>query len=220
MYKYILFDLDGTLTNPKEGITKCVQYALKYFNIDEPNLDNLTKFIGPPLQESFERFYNFSKENAKLAVEKYRERFSTIGLFENGVYDGIKELLKALKREGKILAVATSKPEVFSLRILEKYELKEYFDVICGSELDGRRTIKAEVIEEVFNRLHLKDDEKSSVVMIGDRKHDIIGAKALSIDSIGVKFGYAEENELENAGANFIAETVEDLKRLLLSSGK
>ena len=159
MYKYILFDLDGTLTNPKEGITKCVQYALKYFNINEPNLDNLTKFIGPPLHESFERFYNFSKEDAKLAVEKYRERFSTIGLFENGVYDGIKELLEALKREGKILAVATSKPEVFSLRILEKYELKDYFDIICGSELDGRRTIKAEVIEEVFNILHLKDEE-------------------------------------------------------------
>ena len=108
MYKYILFDLDGTLTNPKEGITKCVQYALKYFNIDEPNLDNLTKFIGPPLHESFERFYNFSKEDAKLAVEKYRERFSTIGLFENGVYDGIKELLEALKRKGRVLAVATS----------------------------------------------------------------------------------------------------------------
>ncbi len=141
-------------------------------------------------------------------------------MFENGVYDGIKELLEALKREGRILAIATSKPEVFSLRILEKYELKEYFDVICGSELDGRRTIKAEVIEEVFNRLHLKDDEKSSVVMIGDRKHDILGAKALSIDSIGVRFGYAEENELENAGATFIAETVEDLKRLLLSSEK
>ena len=178
MYKYILFDLDGTLTNPKEGITKCVQYALKYFNIDEPNLDNLTKFIGPPLHESFERFYNFSKEDAKLAVEKYRERFSTIGLFENGVY----------------------------------------FNVICGSELDGRRTVKAEVIEEVFNRLSLKDDEKSSVVMIGDREHDILGAKACKISSIGVKFGYSEENELENAGADFIVETVEDLKNLLLSS--
>lgn len=109
---------------------------------------------------------------------------------------------------------------MFSLRILEKYELKEYFDVICGSELDGRRTIKAEVIEEVFNRLHLKDSEKSSIIMIGDRKHDILGAKALNIDSIGVRFGYAEENELENAGATFIAETVEDLKRLLLSSEK
>lgn len=218
MYKYILFDLDGTLTNPKEGITKCVQYALKYFNIDEPNLDNLTKFIGPPLHESFERFYNFSKEDAKLAVEKYRERFSTIGLFENGVYDGIKELLEALKKDGRILAVATSKPEVFSLRILEKYNLKDYFDVICGSELDGRRTVKAEVIEEVFNRLSLKDDEKSSVVMIGDREHDILGAKACKISSIGVKFGYSEENELENAGADFIVETVEDLKNLLLSS--
>lgn len=218
MYKYILFDLDGTLTNPKEGITKCVQYALKYFNIDEPNLDNLTKFIGPPLHESFERFYNFSKEDAKLAVEKYRERFSTIGLFENGVYDGIKELLEALKRKGRVLAVATSKPEVFSLRILEKYNLKDYFNVICGSELDGRRTVKAEVIEEVFNRLSLKDDEKSSVVMIGDREHDILGAKACKISSIGVKFGYSKENELENAGADFIVETVEDLKNLLLSS--
>lgn len=123
MYNTILFDLDGTLTDPKEGITKCVQYALSHFGVEEADLEQLTKFIGPPLQYSFMTYYGFDEEKAQKAIEKYRERFSTVGIFENGVYEGIKDMLNELKKIGKVLAVATSKPQVYAEKILEKYDL-------------------------------------------------------------------------------------------------
>ena len=138
MKDIILFDLDGTLTDPKEGITKCVQYALAHFGIDVPNLDDLMCFIGPPLVDSFQMFYGFSEEKAEEAVAKYRERFKDIGIFENGVYDGVLELLKACKAAGKTIGLATSKPEEFARRILDKYGMAEYFDEITGSTMDGR----------------------------------------------------------------------------------
>ncbi len=217
MFKTILFDLDGTLTDPKEGITKCVQYALHYFGIEEPNLDHLLPFIGPPLHQSFIDYYGFSEEKAKEAVEKYRERFSTIGLYENGVYDGIKDMLAELVERGFVLAVATSKPTVFAEPILQKYEIRSYFTKVVGSELDGTRTVKAEVMEEVLAQLHISQEDKGSVVMIGDRKHDIIGAKSCGVPSIGVEFGYAEVGELQEAGADYIVSTVEELRQLLIS---
>ncbi|MGL5675277.1 MAG: HAD family hydrolase [Cellulosilyticaceae bacterium] len=210
MYNTILFDLDGTLTDPKEGITKSVQHALKAFGI-EAQLDDLLCFIGPPLQWSFQEYYGFDEEKAKLAIEKYRERFREIGMFENKVYEGIEEMLEALVKEGKTLAVATSKPEVFAVQILEHFGLAKYFKVIVGSELDGTRVNKKDVIEEVFVRLQLTEEEKVHILMIGDRKHDIIGAKACGIDSIGVRFGYGEGNELEEAGATYIVDTVGEL---------
>ena len=142
MYQTILFDLDGTLTDPKEGITKCVQYALKHFGIEENDLDKLTPFIGPPLVYSFMTYYGLDEDQAQGAISKYRERFSTVGLFENGIYEGVKELLEILKVEGKTVALATSKPHVFAERILEHYGIKAYFDVIVGSELDGTRSHK------------------------------------------------------------------------------
>lgn len=217
MYKYILFDLDGTLTNSKEGITKCVQYALKHFEIDEPNLDNLTCFIGPPLLNGFKEYYGFDEDKSILAVEKYRERFSEIGLFENAVYDGIEELLEELINKGKVLAIATSKPGIFTERILEKFTLKKYFKVVVGSELDGTRNDKGEVIQEVIRQLDLSKDDLSKTIMVGDRKHDIIGAKSCRIHSIGVKYGFAKENELELAGADYIVESVRELEKFLLN---
>lgn len=216
MYQYILFDLDGTLTDPKEGITKSVQYALKHVGIEEPNLENLIRFIGPPLTESFHVFYGIEGERMEEAIAKFRERFSTKGIFENGVYEGIHELLAALKEQGKTLAVATSKPWVFAERILEKYELRQFFDVVVGSELDEKtRCSKTEVIEEVLRRLKLEENALSSVIMVGDRKHDIIGANNCHLDSVGVYFGYAEPNELEEAGATYIVHDVAGLKTLL-----
>ena len=212
MKKYLLFDLDGTLTDPKEGITKSVQYALSKFGINE-DCENLLPFIGPPLLDSFMDFYNFDKEKANLAIKYYRERFSTVGLFENSPIDGIIEVLKKLKESGYIMAIATSKPTDFAVPICDKFKLSEYFDLIIGSELDGRRSRKSEVISEVLKILNASSDE---AIMIGDRKHDIIGAKETNMDSIGVTFGYAKDGELEEAGADFIVNTPSELLSYLL----
>ncbi len=213
-YKFILFDLDGTLTDSGQGITKCVRYALMHFGIDEPDLDKLRCFIGPPFRESFMKYYGMSEAQSVEAIEKYRERYRTTGIFENRVYDGIEDMLKFLKKNGKILVVATSKPTVFAIQVLTKYGLDKYFTLISGSELDGRRTDKAEVIQYTLNKLGIRD--LSEVIMVGDRKHDIIGAKKCGIHSVGVRFGYAETNELETAGADYIADSVEELGKLLL----
>ncbi|MGN0660941.1 MAG: HAD family hydrolase [Oscillospiraceae bacterium] len=212
--KYVLFDLDGTLTDPKEGITKCVQYALFHFGIDEPCLDNLEKFIGPPLDESFSEFYGFDTEKAWQAIEKYRERFADVGKFENKVFDGIPDMLASLKENGCMLAVATSKPEFFAAEILEKFGLAEYFDCIKGAALDGTKSVKKDIIKLVIDEMGIND--LSLAVMVGDRLHDIVGAHEVGMKCVGVRFGYAEEGELERYGADYIADTVEDLGRLLL----
>lgn len=217
MYHTILFDLDGTVINSKEGITKCVQWALKAFDIDEPDLDKLECFIGPPLDTSFMKYYGFSKEKALLAVEKYRERYKPVGMYENTVYDGMEDLLSSLKAAGKTLALATSKPEVFAEEILSKAGLASYFDCITGSLLDGTRTQKADVITEALRRLLYKNDKYPGTVMVGDREHDIIGAKAIPIPSIGIRYGFAKGTELNDAGADYIFETVGELKDFLLS---
>ena len=209
-YQYLLFDLDGTITDPKVGITTCVQYALEHFGIHEPDNDKLEPFIGPPLQDSFEQFYHMDAETAKQAVAKYRERFQTVGLYENEIYDGMADLLKTLKEGGCRLAVASSKPTVFVKKILE------HFDVVVGSELDGSRTKKEEVVQEALRQLDPKGQASSGqMVMIGDRCFDVQGAKAHHLDSIGVAYGYAAEGELEQAGATFVVDTVQQLKELL-----
>ena len=212
MIKYLLFDLDGTITDPKEGITKCVQYALSKFDIEE-ECDNLLSFIGPPLTDSFIDFYGFDKQKAELAIKYYRECYAKIGLFENSAIDGIHEVLEKLKNSGYTLAVATSKPTCFAISICEKYDFSKYFDIIMGSELDGTRTKKSEIIYEVLKQLNAKPEE---VVMIGDRKYDIIGAKEVGTASIGVRFGYAEDGELEKAGADFIVGTPNELLTCIL----
>ena len=212
MKKYLLFDLDGTLTDPKDGITKSVQYALRKFGIEE-ECENLISFIGPPLLDSFMEFYGFDIEKAELAIKYYRERFSTIGLLENSVIDGIPEVLSKLKEHGYIMAVATSKPTHFAVPICEKFNLSEYFHLIIGSELDGTRTKKSEVICEVLKQLGAAPGQ---AVMIGDRKHDIIGAKESGTTSIGVTFGYAKDGELKKAGADFIVKTPAELLDCIL----
>lgn len=215
MISYLLFDLDGTLTNPQEGITKCVQHALKAFQIDEPDLEKLIPFIGPPLIQSFMDFYGFTEDQARQAVAVYRERFGTVGLFENFPYPGIQEMLKQLQAQGKILAVASSKPGVYVHRILEKFELAQYFLVIEGSNLDGTRVDKKEVIAEVLAQLG--NPSSDQLLMIGDRKFDVIGAREMGFGCVGVRFGFAAPGELEESGALYIAETVDDLTQYLLS---
>lgn len=217
MYNYILFDLDGTLTDPKLGITSCVQYALDKFGINEPDRDKLEPFIGPPLADSFREFYGFDDEKAQQAIAYYRERFSTIGLFENEIYPGIPQMLEELQKAGKHLAVASSKPTVFVTQILEHFGILTYFEVIVGSELDGTRAKKEEVVDEARRQL-LRGDaakEQRDIAMVGDRKFDIEGAKAYHIASIGVTYGYAADGELEEAGADVIVGTVEELGRVL-----
>jgi len=214
MYQYVFFDLDGTLTDPGLGITNSVAYALKRWNIVEPNRAKLNRFIGPPLHESFQVFYGFSQEDSVRAVEVYREYFRDRGLFENEPYEGIEELLKALKAVGKKLAVATSKPEEFAVRILEHFHLDGYFDVIAGATMDSSRSKKADVIAYALERMGITD--LSSVVMVGDREHDILGAKQVGMDSIGVLFGYGDREEHQKAGATYIAETVKDILGLIV----
>ncbi len=211
MYQYILFDLDGTLTNSKSGITRCVQYALEDAGIIETDLDKLECFIGPPLLDSFMEFYHMDEQTANKAVVKYRERFSTTGLYENEVYPGIPELLQALKQQGYTLAVATSKPEHFALRILDYFELSPYFDKICGAY--DNHNAKDLIIGDAIIALEVKD--LSKVLMVGDRKHDILGAKANHIDSAGLRIGFAPEKELEEAGADYVFDTPKDLQDFL-----
>ena len=219
MKKILLFDLDGTLTDPKEGITKCVQYALKHFGI-ESETEELMCFIGPPLVDSFKEFYKMTEDDALVAVEKYRERFRDIGIFENGVYVGISHMLSKCKDMGYIIGLATSKPEEFAIRILEKYELAKYFDEITGSTMDGSRNNKTDVIREAFARMNITECNLDEVLMIGDREHDIIGAKNCGIESVGVNFGYALDGELQAAGADYIVDSVNELEDLLERLGR
>jgi phosphoglycolate phosphatase len=213
--QYILFDLDGTLTDPKIGITNSVSYALEKFGIIVDDLDSLTKFIGPPLVKSFQEFYDFSLEKANLAMEKYREYFADKGLYENAVYDGIENMLTALKSNNKKLILATSKPTYFATKILEHFNLLEYFDFVAGSELDGTRVDKADVISYALEQCHIV--EFSNVIMVGDRKYDVLGANKIGLDSIGVLYGYGSNDELQTAGATYIVSDIEELEQLLLN---
>ena len=211
--KYILFDLDGTITDPKPGITKSVQYALRAFGIEVEDPDSLCSFIGPPLMKSFQEYYGFDEAAAKKAVEKYREYFSVTGLYENAVIEGMELLLSRLRQEGKLLIVATSKPEYFAKKILVHFHLDGYFTDICGSELDGRRTAKEEVIRYALERNKISD--LKDAVMVGDRLHDMEGAKAVGMACVGVLFGYGSREELLEAGADRIAATVEEVYEIL-----
>lgn len=209
-----LFDLDGTLTEPGEGITNSVMYALDKFGIHETDREALYRFIGPPLLDSFMQFYGMPQAQAERAVAAYREYFSVKGLFENRVYDGVPALLQSLRDQGKTLAVATSKPEVFTLRILDKFDLSKYFHFVGAASLDSSRSQKADVIRHT---LHLcGNPAPDTVVMIGDRKHDILGAAQNGIQSVGVLYGYGDRLELETAGADAIAQSVEQLRSILL----
>lgn len=207
--KYILFDLDGTLTDPMVGITKSVQYALRAYGIEEPDLRALCPFIGPPLKDSFMNYYGFSETQAQEAIGKYREYFGVTGIFENQVYDGMEEMLRRLKADGRHLLVATSKPEEFAERILEHFHLRQYFDHVCGASMDEKRVKKGEVIAYALETAGLEDPAEA--VMVGDREHDVIGARENHMDCVGVLFGYGSREELEAAGAVTTVATVEEL---------
>lgn len=213
-YDVILFDLDGTLTDSSPGIMNSIVYALKKCNISVENTDDLRKFLGPPLHESFRDFYGFDDEKSMEAVGFYREYFSTKGLLENEVYSGIREMLEDLKDNGKRLILATSKPQPFTDRIMAHFDLAKYFEFIAGSNMDGTRSKKAEVIAYALENCGIMG--KSNVVMVGDREHDIIGAKTVGIDSIGVEYGYGDYDELSDAGATYIVKTVEELKDIFI----
>lgn len=213
-YKTILFDLDGTLTDPKEGITKSVEYALNSFGIHVPDREALCRFIGPPLTAGFMEFYGFDRPTALQAVAKYRERFRDIGIFENQLYPGIPALLGALQSDGCRLVLATSKPIVFAQRILDHFELARYFTFAAGSELDGTRDKKGEVIRYALEQTGTAST--AAVLMVGDREHDVIGAKENGIDCLGVLYGFGDRAELEKAGAAAFAQTVPDVKAFFL----
>ena len=212
---YILFDLDGTLTDPGMGITNSVMHALTHFGITVTNRSDLYRFIGPPLMDSFMEYYGLTEEQAVEAVRVYREYFADCGWAENTVYSGIEALLADLVAAGKILLVATSKPQVFAERILVHFGLDKYFTHICGVALQAPRGYsKADVIRDALDRAGVSD--LTAAVMVGDRHHDIDGAKAVGLDSIGVLYGYGDRAEHENAGADAIAESVAELKAILL----
>ncbi|QDR82326.1 5'-nucleotidase [Sporomusa termitida] len=214
-YQVILFDLDGTLTDPKIGITKSVQYALRKCNIIEPDLDRLIPFIGPPLTESFQEFYSLSPAAAQAAVGYYREYFVQAGMYENAVYPGVETMLTRLAATGRDLIIATSKPTVFSEQIIAHFGLGHFFKAIVGSHLDGSRIHKAEVIACILSQL--PQVEPADVIMIGDRKHDISGARSNGLAAIGVSYGYGGPAELRQAGADYLVASVTELEQLLLS---
>lgn len=215
MKKVILFDLDGTLTESGEGIIKSVQYALGKMGKPEPDIGKLRVFVGPPLKEQFMKYADLSREEAEKAVFYYRERYSAIGIYENRPYPGIPEMLEQLKKNGLILTVASSKPEKFALQVLEHFNIREYFDEVVGSEMDGKRSAKADVIEEVLDRLG-RNDSREQVIMVGDKEHDVIGAGQTGISCVAVAYGYGTMEELEAAKPLKIVHTVKELQEYLL----
>ncbi len=214
-YDLILFDLDGTITDSGEGITKSVQYALSKLGIEEPDLDNLRKFIGPPLIDSFEKYYGFSREEAIRAREIFNERYQPIGWMENRPYDGIEEVLKALKENGKMLGIATSKPADTAERVLTYFGLREYFPVFCASPLNGIGGEKAGRIQAAIEDAKALGCEAKNVIMVGDTKFDVLGAHECGIPCVGVTWGFAVEGEFEACNTEFVADTMEELMNLL-----
>lgn len=214
-YRYILFDLDGTVTNPEEGITKSFAYALEYMGIHVEELSELRKVIGPPLMQSFDEFYHFTHEEALVATEKYRERYQVTGWAENEVYPGIEEALRQLSEAGAKLILATSKPERFAVRIMEHFDLAKYFTMLCGADDYAKdRSTKEQVVRYAIDQNGITDI--GEVIMVGDRKYDVIGASAVGIETIGVLYGFGDEQELSAAGAVHLVKTPEELVQYLL----
>lgn len=209
----VLFDLDGTLSDPKPGITRCIQYALSELGYRQPDADELHWCIGPPLKDSFSQLLKTTDDVVlERAMKLYRSQYSTIGLFENSLYPQIRETLQTIRSVGYKTFVATSKPHVYATRIIEHFALSSLFDGVYGSELDGSRSIKCDLIHHILLTENLSP---STVVMIGDRSHDMIGAKHHNLSSIGVTYGYGTEQELKAYGADFIAHSPNNIPQLL-----
>lgn len=212
-YDTVLFDLDGTLTDSAPGILNCVRYALDRMGLPEP--EDMLRFVGPPLIVSFGEFCGLDSERAAEAVGYYRERYRDIGIFENEPYDGVFPMLDSLKAAGIRLAVATGKPEEFSLRILEKFGLMGYFEFLGGDDFEGSRKEKHTVIEYVLSALG--DPDREGVLMVGDRMHDVIGAHRSGIKCLGTLWGYGGSEELEKYGVDLTAEDPQSAASIILS---
>lgn len=215
MIKAVLFDLDGTIIDSEEGITRCVQYALRAFGIDEPDRKKLLCFIGPPLDPVFRERYGMTEEQAWQAVGKYRERFDGQGIFECCLYDGVRDAIIRLKEAGYVVALASSKPETACKRILEHFSLSPYFDEVVGSTLDGTISTKQEVLEELGRRMSELAIGRDEMCLIGDTKYDAAGAKAFGIRCIGVSYGFGTREELLAAGAEAVFERIEEVERYI-----
>lgn len=198
-YSHILFDLDGTITEPFEGITKSVRYALNKFGIEVDDLSKLRPFIGPPLSESFQEFYKLSYEDSLKAIDYYREYYVPYGMYECSVYPGIEEMLKKLHESPCKVILATSKPEPMAIKVLEHFGFDKYFDIMCGASLDESLAKKSIVVATAVRLAGITD--KSTAIMIGDRKYDVEGAAVNGLSTIGVTFGHGGREELEKAGA-------------------
>lgn len=209
----ILFDLDGTLTDPGIGITNSIAYALEQRGMPVPPREQLFRFIGPPLLKEFQKVYGVTEAEARELVAQFRVYFESRGIFENRMYDGIPEMLQRLRDHGCRLVLATSKPEVFAEQVLEHFSLRQYFTAVAGSTIDEGRTDKAEVIAYALDKL----EAAGRPLMVGDRRHDVVGAQANNIPCLGVLYGYGSRQELTEAGAVRLAETVEDVADLALS---
>lgn len=218
MYNTVLFDLDGTLTDPGIGITNSVMYALNKFGITVADRSELYCFIGPPLVDSFEKYYGFSKEQSLEALRLYREYFSVKGIYENELYSDTQKMLQTLKDAGKKLVLATSKPEEYAVEILRHFKIYDYFDFAAGATMDEKRNKKADVIAWAITQCGIND--LSATVMVGDRCQDISGAAKNGIVSIGVLYGYGDMDELVTAGAVYIAENADDVTDIVLSGSK
>lgn len=215
MYKNVFFDLDGTITDSGEGILNSVEYALKKLGITNYERSELYGFIGPPLMVSFGEFFGLSEEKCKEGVRLYREYYSKKGIYENRLYDGIIPLLEKLKSAGINIVLATSKPHEFAEEILRYFGIARYFDHIAAAEMNGKRNEKSEIIAYA---LEISSAEKSKTVMVGDRRFDVLGAKAAGIASIGVLYGFGTEDELIKAGADYTAKTPESVLEIVLGT--
>ena len=213
-YDWLLFDLDGTLTDPFEGITRSVEYALNAFGIEVEDRRTLAPFIGPPLVESLTERYGFTMEDAVAAVAKYREYFAVKGLYENELFEGIPELLNDCRKAGYKISMATSKPTHYAKIIAEHFDIAHYFDAIHGSSLDGSRITKSSVVAEAVREEGL-DPERA--LMIGDRRHDVEGAREHGIKTVGVLYGYGSLEEHTAAGAAYIVKDLDELRELLIA---
>ena len=215
-YQYIFLDLDGTITESAPGIMASVRYSLEKMGYPSDDLDKIRKFIGPPLKESYMRFYGMTEEQADQAIVCYREYYAEKGIFENSLYDGMAESLQLLKSEGKHLVMATSKPEEYAKLIAEHFDFAKYFDVICGATMDEKLVEKADIIAYAMETLGLGADKKDEILMVGDRRHDIHGAKVNGLKSMGVLFGYGDLAELQEAGADYIVESPSEVGTVIL----
>ncbi|MBD2529863.1 HAD family hydrolase [Nostoc flagelliforme FACHB-838] len=211
----VLFDLDGTLTDSKLGITRCIQFALSELGYKPPDADELHWCIGPPIKDSFSLLLKTSDDAVlEQAISLYRSRFATIGLFENSLYPQISETLNTIRFAGYQTFVATSKPHIYATQIIEHFGLSSLFNGVYGSELDGTRSVKADLIYHILATEKLSP---SHVVMVGDRSHDMIGAKHNHLTTIGVTYGYGTEEELKTHGADLIAHTPDEIPKLLMA---